>query len=120
MCDRGTFFGYEKLIVDLSIVPLLKKHFDKVFIDTTHSTQGVNGDGRIVGDRELAKRYLVSSTIFGYDGIFAETHPDPDTSITDSTCMIHLHHMEELIKLHDILEDTFHENIKLLNYGDGC
>lgn len=95
--ERGTAFGYEKLLVDFSIVSELKKHFDCVILDCTHSTQKWESD-HTGGNVELAKQYFISSPLFGYGGVFAETHPNPLEAISDKETQIPLNHMEELIR----------------------
>ena len=95
--ERGSQFGYGQLIVDLAAVDYLKLHFDQVIFDVTHSTQRLKGNGRTGGDRELGKRYLLSSGIFGYTGVFAECHPIPEESYSDKDCQIDLDDMRDLI-----------------------
>lgn len=110
ICERGTSFGYSKFIIDFSSVELMKQYFDRTIIDVTHSTQYTSSEGFMKGDKELAKKYLISSTIFGYDGIFAETHPDPVNAVSDGPSMIPLHEFEDTIKQHDLVEKTLIEN----------
>lgn len=95
--ERGSQFGYGQLIVDLGSVNYLKSHFDHVIFDVTHSTQRLKENGRTGGDRELAKKYLLSSGIFGYTGVFAECHPIPEESYSDKDCQIQLEDMKDLI-----------------------
>lgn len=95
--ERGSMFGYSKLIVDFGIVEQLKEHFDKVLLDCTHSTQHTKPTGRNGGDSKLAEKYFQVARVFGYDGIFAETHPKPETSISDSECLIPLNNIPKLI-----------------------
>tara|TARA_B100000676_G_C17775243_1_gene678901 strand:- start:29 stop:769 length:741 start_codon:yes stop_codon:yes gene_type:complete len=97
MCDRGTNFGYNDLFVNFGIVEELKKHYDKVIIDATHSIQRSRAIYGTQGDRALAEKYLVSSDIFGYDGVFAEVHPEPPKATSDGDCQIYLDKIEELI-----------------------
>ena len=90
LTERGSAFGTEKLIVDFSTVEIFKEYFDKVFFDVTHSTHFNKPNGRIGGDRLLAKKYFKAAYDLGYDGIFAEVHPDPDNSLCDSESTIEL------------------------------
>lgn len=87
--ERGTQFGYEKLLVDFSSVNIMKEFSDGVFLDCTHSTQRAQ-DGKTGGDRDLGKKYIQAAPIFGYDGIFAECHPNPSLAISDSDSQIEL------------------------------
>lgn len=87
--ERGSQFGYDRLVVDFRGVDVMKKFADKVILDCTHSTQMV-GDGITGGSRKLAKQYAQAARIFGYDGVFIETHPDPDNAISDSESQVEL------------------------------
>ena len=87
--ERGSQFGYDRLIVDFRGVDVMKKFADKVILDCTHSTQ-MAGDGITGGSRKLAKQYSQAARIFEYDGVFIETHPDPDTAISDSGSQVEL------------------------------
>lgn len=88
--ERGTSFGYSQLIVDFAAVDILKKHFDKIILDCTHSTQYTKENGRMGGNPELALRYYKAADIFEYDGIFLETHPTPSLSYSDADSVIAL------------------------------
>ena len=111
--ERGTFFGYDKLTVDFGIVDLFHQHFDRVIFDCTHSTQFIK-DGFTIGSRKLAEQFFLSSSIFGYSGIFAETHPNPKDAVSDGMCMIYLDRMKELVDIHDAIENTCKDNKKFL------
>tara|TARA_R100000900_G_scaffold146286_1_gene135458 strand:- start:428 stop:1177 length:750 start_codon:yes stop_codon:yes gene_type:complete len=87
--ERGSNFGYDRLIVDFRGVDVMKKFADKVILDCTHSTQ-MAGDGITGGSRKLAKQYAQAAKIFEYDGVFIETHPDPDNAISDSGSQVEL------------------------------
>jgi len=87
--ERGSNFGYDRLIVDFRGVDVMKKFADKVILDCTHSTQ-MAGEGITGGSRKLAKQYAQAAKIFEYDGVFIETHPDPDNAISDSESQVEL------------------------------
>ncbi|MBK6949576.1 MAG: 3-deoxy-8-phosphooctulonate synthase [Haliscomenobacter sp.] len=103
LTERGTQFGYSKLLVDFGSLSLLCKSFDRVILDCTHSTQYVTNEGFTVGDSILAEKYFLASSIFGYHGVFAEVHIDPENAISDSTCQIHLNRIEHLIEKYDAI-----------------
>mgnify|MGYP006090030647 CR=1 FL=1 len=111
LTERGTQFGYSQLIVDFGAVDEIKPHFDRIILDCTHSTQRKKGDFT-GGDRELAERYFLASSIFGYNGIFAEVHPYPPSSVSDADCQIYLDKVQKLITVHDEIEKL------LLEFGD--
>lgn len=87
--ERGTQFGFDRLVVDFRGVDVMKQFADKVIFDCTHSTQ-MAGDGITGGSRKLAKQYSLAARIFEYDGVFIETHPDPDNAISDAGSQVEL------------------------------
>ncbi|MDC0008895.1 3-deoxy-8-phosphooctulonate synthase [bacterium] len=95
--ERGSNFGYDRLIVDFRGVDVMKEFADKVIFDCTHSTQ-MAGDGITGGSRKLAKQYALAASIFEYDGVFVETHPDPENAISDSGSQVELDWMIEHVK----------------------
>jgi len=94
--ERGSQFGFDRVIVDFRGVEAMKKFADEVILDCTHSTQ-MSGDGTTGGDRELAKKYAQAAGIFGYDGVFVETHTDPNNAISDKDSQIELSWVEDWI-----------------------
>ena len=95
--DRGSNFGYHDLFVNFGIVDELKQYYDKVILDCTHSTQRSRAVYGTQGDPTLAARYFVSADLFNYDGVFAETHPNPLESVSDGECLIPLDELELLV-----------------------
>ena len=95
--ERGSNFGYDRLIVDFRGVDVMKEFADKVIFDCTHSTQ-MAGDGITGGSRKLAKQYSLAARIFEYNGVFVETHPDPENAISDSGSQVELDWMVDNIK----------------------
>ena len=87
--ERGSNFGYDRLIVDFRGVDVMKEFADKVILDCTNSTQ-MAGEGITGGSRKLAKQYAQAAKIFEYDGVFIETHPDPNNAISDSESQVEL------------------------------
>jgi 2-dehydro-3-deoxyphosphooctonate aldolase (KDO 8-P synthase) len=87
--ERGSNFGYDRLIVDFRGVDVMKEFADKVILDCTHSTQ-MASEGITGGSRKLAKQYAQAAKIFEYDGVFIETHPDPNNAISDSESQVEL------------------------------
>tara|TARA_R100001244_G_scaffold25113_4_gene25601 strand:+ start:61927 stop:62748 length:822 start_codon:yes stop_codon:yes gene_type:complete len=101
--ERGTFFGYNQLIVDFGAAEEMSKHYDRVILDCTHSTQRKKGDFT-GGDRELAAKYMIASLAYEYSGIFAECHPEPRKAVSDGDCQLYLDKVENLIKTYDEVE----------------
>ena len=99
ICDRGTNFGYNDLFVNFGIVDELKKHYDRVILDCTHAIQRSRAVYETQGDRRLAEKYFVAADVFGYDGVFAEVHPNPPEATSDADCQIYLNKFESLLKM---------------------
>lgn len=105
LCERGSQFGFDRLLVDFRTVELFATVFDKVILDCTHSTQSISESGKTTGDRKLAERYLLAASIFKYQGVFAETHPCPATALSDADCQIDLARMPGLMKSAEKIAD---------------
>lgn len=107
--ERGTFFGYDRLVLDFGGVEYMKRGWDKVILDSTHSTQYTR-DGFTGGNRELGKKYFKAASIFEFDGVFAECHPNPKEAISDADCQINLNDIEQLILKQKAIERINNEN----------
>jgi 2-dehydro-3-deoxyphosphooctonate aldolase (KDO 8-P synthase) len=107
LTERGTPLGYDHLIVDATLVDMIRaSDWDEFILDCTHSVQHSRHVYGTQGDRVLAKRYFLAAPILGYNGVFAETHPDPNNAISDGDCQIPLSEMAELIARQDALRET--------------
>lgn len=109
ICDRGTNFGYNDLFVNFGIIEELKKYYDKVILDCTHSIQRSREIYNTQGDRKLAEKYFMSADIFGYDGVFAEVHPNPSCAISDGDCQLYLSDIEKLINISSNISNSMKE-----------
>ena len=99
LCERGTFFGYNQLVVDYRGLIQMKEFGTKICMDATHSVQQPGGKGDVSGgNRDYAPYMAYASTIFKPDAIFMETHEDPDNAPSDGPNMIRLDDMEKVIK----------------------
>ena len=98
--ERGVSFGYGALISDMRAIPWMQKFGKPVVFDATHSTQHMSGGpgGTSGGDRELAKLLARCAVAAGCDGVFTETHPDPDKALSDGPNMIRLADMPRVLK----------------------
>jgi 2-dehydro-3-deoxyphosphooctonate aldolase (KDO 8-P synthase) len=96
--ERGTTFGYNNLVADMRSVPILRQFGFPVIFDATHSVQlpGAGGD-RSGGEREMAPILARCALAAGADGLFIETHPDPDHALSDGPNMIPLRQMPRLL-----------------------
>ena len=89
ICERGTSFGYNNLIVDFRSIPVMQAYGQPVIFDATHSTQRPGGLGdRTGGDRDMAPALAAAAVAVGADGVFLETHPDPDSALSDAATML--------------------------------
>ncbi|TVR53076.1 MAG: 3-deoxy-8-phosphooctulonate synthase [Puniceicoccaceae bacterium] len=96
--ERGSCFGYRNLVVDMRAFPILRPLGHPVIFDATHSVQlpGAGG-GKSAGQRELALPLARAALAAGADGLFIETHPDPDRAHSDGPNMIPLAELEGFI-----------------------
>jgi 2-dehydro-3-deoxyphosphooctonate aldolase (KDO 8-P synthase) len=99
LCDRGTSFGYNTLISDMRGLSTMSKMGCKVVFDATHSVQQPGGQGSTSGgQREMVPVLARAAVAAGIDGLFMETHPNPEIALSDGPNMLPLHHMRELIE----------------------
>ena len=97
--ERGTTFGYNNLVADMRSIPLLAQLGFPTVFDATHSVQLPGGQGdRSGGQREFAPVLARCAVVSGVSGLFIETHPDPDTALSDGPNMIPLTAMEPLLR----------------------
>jgi 2-dehydro-3-deoxyphosphooctonate aldolase (KDO 8-P synthase) len=91
LCERGTFFGYGRLVNDMRALPQMRGLGAPVVFDATHSVQEPGGlGGATGGNREMVEPLARAAMAVGIDGLFCETHPDPDQSPSDGANMIPL------------------------------
>ncbi len=84
LMERGSSFGYNKLVVDITGLPVMREFGYPVFIDATHSVQEPGGKGTYTkGNRKYAEAIMYAALAAGVDGVFAEIHPDPDHASSD-------------------------------------
>jgi 2-dehydro-3-deoxyphosphooctonate aldolase (KDO 8-P synthase) len=97
--ERGTSFGYHNLVVDMRGLAIMRRAGHRVIFDATHSVQRPGGNGTSTGgDRSLAPVLARAAVAAGIDGLFIETHPQPDQSPSDGPNMIPLAQMESLLR----------------------
>jgi 2-dehydro-3-deoxyphosphooctonate aldolase (KDO 8-P synthase) len=98
LCERGTMFGYNNLVVDFRNIPDMKALGCPVVMDCTHSVQRPGGgEGKTSGNREFVPAMALAAKAFGASGYFLEVHPDPDSSPSDGPNMLPLHELEGLM-----------------------
>ena len=99
LTERGTSFGYNTLVVDMRSLPQLRQQGCPVIFDATHSVQQPGGRGSSTGgQREFVAPLARTAMAVGVDGLFIETHPDPDQALSDGPNMVPLHRLEPLLE----------------------
>lgn len=98
LTERGTFLGYQDLVVDYRGIPEMQKNNVPVVMDITHSLQQPNQTSGVTGGKpELIGTIAKAAIAVGADGIFLETHPNPAIAKSDGANMLHLNHFEKLM-----------------------
>ena len=98
LTERGASFGYGQLVSDMRSIPLMQDLGSPVIFDATHSVQkpGAAGD-HSGGDRRMVPYLAKAAVACGCDGLFLETHPTPDTALSDGPNMVALEDLPALI-----------------------
>ena len=94
--ERGTTFGYGRLVNDLQCIPIMKSFGHPVVFDATHSVQRPGGS-TTGGNRAMVRPLARAAVAAGVDAVFLETHPTPDTAQSDGPNMIPLAEVRQLI-----------------------
>ncbi|WP_439426215.1 3-deoxy-8-phosphooctulonate synthase [Oenococcus alcoholitolerans] len=98
LTERGSSFGYHRLIVDMTGLIEMRKAGFPIIFDATHSVQQPGGHGdHSGGNRDYAFPLMRSALEVGVDGIFAEVHPDPPTAISDADNQLYLDKIEPIL-----------------------
>lgn len=110
LCERGSSFGYNNLVVDMTAIPEMKKIGYPVVFDATHSVQKPGGNGNSTGGRREYVPYLAKAAIAaGADGIFFEVHPEPDKALSDGANSLKLDDIEKLLEQMKSIYKTIEE-----------
>ncbi len=110
LCERGSFFGYGRLVNDMRAIVQMQSLGPPVIFDATHSVQEPGGlGGATGGNREMVEPLARAAVAIGVDGLFFETHPDPDTSPSDGPNMVPLDQfsslLERLLRIRRVVEE---------------
>ena len=99
LCERGTFFGYGRLVNDMSGLPAMRSMGVPVIFDATHSVQQPGGlGGATGGNRAMVEPLARAAAAVGIDGVFFETHPRPQESPSDGPNMVPLDRFEQVLE----------------------
>ena len=98
LCERGTSFGYNQLVVDMTGIVEMKKFGYPVVFDATHSVQKPGGKGNSTGgNRAFVEPLAKAAVAAGADALFFEVHPDPDHAKSDGPNMVPLEQFEGML-----------------------
>jgi 2-dehydro-3-deoxyphosphooctonate aldolase (KDO 8-P synthase) len=98
LCERGTFFGYGRLVNDMTSLRVMRSLGAPVVFDATHSVQRPGGlGGATGGNREMVEPLARAAVAMGVDALFFETHPNPDQSPSDGPNMIPLDQFDPMV-----------------------
>ncbi|HEV8292873.1 MAG TPA: hypothetical protein VGP94_13155, partial [Tepidisphaeraceae bacterium] len=99
LTERGTFFGYNRLVNDFTAIAVMKSFGVPVVFDATHSTQQPGGFGNASGGNPQFTPLLARAAVAaGVDGLFIECHPEPSKAKSDAASMVRLDSMEKLLR----------------------
>lgn len=99
LCERGTSFGYNSLVVDMTGIQEMKKFGYPVVFDATHSVQKPGGKGDSTGgNREYVEPLAKAAIASGADALFFEVHPEPDRALSDGPNMVKLDEFEKMLE----------------------
>ena len=99
LTERGSSFGYGRLIVDMTSLVEMRRFGCPVIFDATHSVQQPSSQAGITGGNRAMVPYLMRAAMaVGIDGLFIETHPDPDKAISDAANQVRLSDMRALLE----------------------
>ncbi len=97
LTERGTTFGYGRLVNDMRSIPIMHATGSPVIFDATHSVQ-MPGGATTGGQREMVPIVARSAVAAGCHGVFIEAHPDPDNAMSDGPNMVKLDDLPRLLK----------------------
>lgn len=98
LCERGTSFGYNTLVVDMTGISEMKKFGYPVVFDATHSVQKPGGNGNATGgNRNYVEPLAKAAVAAGADALFFEVHPNPDNALSDGPNMVRLDDFEDML-----------------------
>ena len=98
LTERGTFFGYNRLVSDMTAIDTMKELGCPVVFDATHSSQQPGGLGNAsAGKREMAPILAKAATAAGANGLFVEVHTEPEKAKSDAACIMPIDWLEDLL-----------------------
>lgn len=108
--ERGTTFGYQDLLVDFRGIPEMKSFGHPVILDVTHSLQQPNQASGVTGGMpQLIETIARAGIATGADGLFMETHPEPEKAKSDGANMLRLDLLEGLLERLTAIRETINK-----------
>ncbi len=99
LTERGSSFGYGRLVVDMTSLVEMHRFGCPVIFDATHSVQQPSSASGVTGGNRNMVPYLLRAAVaVGVDGLFIETHPEPEKAISDAANQIRLSQMAQLLQ----------------------
>jgi len=115
--DRGTFFGYNQLVNDMTCFPIMKKTGYPVCFDATHSIQLPTSMGNVSGGQRAFIPCLVRSAVAsGVNALFMEVHNEPKNALSDPNTVLNIKYLEIILKQAKEIHNLRLEQLK--NYGE--
>ena len=111
LTERGTFFGYNRLVNDMTSINIMKQFGCPVVCDATHSAQQPGGLGDVSGgSREMGPVLAKAAVAAGADGLFLEVHSDPENAKSDAACIMPIEWLPGLLSQCKKIFDIIREN----------
>lgn len=111
LTERGTMFGYGRLINDMRSIPVMQSFGVPAVFDATHSVQ-MPGGATTGGNRKLVPFLARAAVACGVDGVFLEAHPDPDKALSDGPNQVALRDvpklLDQLVRLRSLANEFLH------------
>lgn len=109
LSERGTCFGYNTLVVDMTSLIEMKKNNVPIIFDATHSVQKPGGNGTSTGGNREYVEYLARAAVAaGADGLFMEVHPNPEEALSDGPNSVRLadveHMLQRIINIYEVVQ----------------
>ena len=117
LADRGTFFGYNQLVNDMTSFPIMRRTGYPVCFDATHSIQLPTSMGNVSGgQREYIPSLVRAAAGCGINALFMEVHNDPPRAMSDANTVLNIKHLDVILRQAVALHDLQRELIS--TYGD--
>lgn len=119
LCERGSCFGYNNLVVDMTGLTEMRSYGYPLVFDATHSVQKPGGLGNSSGgNREMVPPLIRAAMAVGVDGLFLEVHPDPDRAISDGPNQVRLDSLKSILQQAAALDKLVKNDLLALSVNE--